>query len=121
LSSVSCLSCVASHSLVSMPFTPAVWFGGVALLTEARRTGPLTVEVTLGGTADLALSAGLESVGGPREGDEDETRLGGWGGVLVAVVAIIYRKRGRGSVGVVQTEQTFSFGLEMNLPVPAKK
>lgn len=45
--------------------------------------------MTLGGTADLALSAGLEGVGKDREGDEDETRLGGCGGVLVVVVAVI--------------------------------
>lgn len=69
-------------------------FGGVALLTELRRTGPLTMEETLGGTADLALSAGLESVGGCSEGDEpDEVRFVFWGGVLVAVVAMVYRKR----------------------------
>ena len=43
---------------------------------EVRRTGPLAVEVTLGGTADLALRAALEGVGGGREGDEEETRLG---------------------------------------------
>ena len=77
-----------------MPYTPVVGFGGVALLTELRRTGPLVVEATLGGTADLALNAGLESVGGLREGDEDEMRFGFWDGVLVAVVAMIYRKPG---------------------------
>lgn len=44
---------------------------------EVRRTGPLVVEVTLGGTADLALSAGLEGGGGGREGEADEIRLGG--------------------------------------------
>ena len=94
MSSVSCLSCVANHSLDSelLPFTPVLLLGGVALLREARRTGPLTAEVTLGGTADLALSVDLESIGGVREGDEDETRLGGWG-VLVMVVAIIYCRR----------------------------
>ena len=75
-----------------MPFTPFVWLGGVGLLREPRRTGPLVVEATLGGTADLALSAGLDSVGGGREGDEDGMRLGFWG-VLVAVVAMIYGKR----------------------------
>jgi hypothetical protein len=93
LSSVSCLSCVANHSLDSVLFAPVVGFGGVALLREVRRTGPLTVEATLGGTADLALSVGLESVGGDREGDEDETRFGCWTGVLVAVVVMIYKKR----------------------------
>jgi hypothetical protein len=92
LRSVSCLSCVANHSFDSAPFTPFVGFGGVALLTELRRTKPLVVEATLGGTADLALSAGLESVGGDREGDEDEMRFGFWSGVLVAVVAMIYRE-----------------------------
>ena len=50
------------------------------------------VEATLGGTADLALNAGLETVGGVRDGDEDEMRFGFWAGVLVAVVAMIYRK-----------------------------
>jgi len=78
---------------------------------EPRRAGPLTVEATLGGTADLALSAGLESVGGEREGDEDEMRFGLWDGVLVAVVAIIYQKWGY--VGIVQTDQTY--GLEVTL------
>ena len=68
-------------------------FGGVVLRTEVRRIGPL-VEATLGGTADLALSAGLESVGGVREGGEGAMRLGFWAGVLVAVVAIVYRKCG---------------------------
>ena len=87
------MSCVVNHSFVSAPYTPVVGFGGVALLTELRRTRPLAVETTLGGTADLALSAGLESVGGLREGDEDEMRFGFWDGVLVAVVAMIYRKR----------------------------
>lgn len=77
-----------------MPFTRVVGFGGVALLTELRRTGPLVVETTLGGTADLALSAGLESVGGVREGDEVDVRFVFWGDVLVAVVAMIYRKEG---------------------------
>ena len=67
-------------------------FGGVGLLREPRRTGPLAVEATLGGTADLALRAGLECVG--REGDEDERRFAFWGDVLVAVVAMIYRRRG---------------------------
>lgn len=67
-------------------------FGGVALRTEVRRIGPLAVDATLGGTADLALSAGLESVGGVREGEEDVIRLGFWAGVLVAVVAMVYRK-----------------------------
>lgn len=71
-----------------------VGFGGVALRTEVRRIRPLVVEATLGGTADLALSAGLESVGGVREGDEDEMRLEFWCGVLVAVVAMVYRKQG---------------------------
>jgi hypothetical protein len=79
--------------LDSVAFAPVVGFGGVALLTELRRSGPLTVEVTLGGTADLALSAGLESVGGDMEGDEDETRFGCWSGVLVAVVAMVYGER----------------------------
>ena len=68
---------------------PAEGFWGVALLMEVRRTGPLAVEVTLGGTADLALSGCLEGRGEGREGDEDETRLGGWCGDLVAVVAAI--------------------------------
>lgn len=90
LSSVSCLSCAANHSLVSAPFVPIVGFGGVALLREVRRTGPLMAEVTLGGTADLALSAGFESGGGDREGEEDETRLEV--DVLVAVVAMVYQK-----------------------------
>jgi len=72
-----------------MPFMPVVGFGGVALLTEARRTRPLVVETTLGGTADLALSAGLESVGGLREGDEDEMRFGFWVGTLVVMVAMV--------------------------------
>ena len=76
LSSVSCLSCVVSHSLVSALFTPCVGFGGVALRVVPRRTRPFAVEETLGGTADLALSAGLESEGGDREGDEDEMRFG---------------------------------------------
>lgn len=67
-------------------------FGGVALLTEARRTRPLVVETTLGGTADLALRAGLESVGGVREDDEDEMRFGFWVGILVAVVAMVCRE-----------------------------
>ena len=80
--------------MVSIPFAPVVGFGGVALLTELRRAGPLVVEATLGGTADLALNAGLETVGGVRDGDEDEMRFGFWAGVLVAVVAIIYQKRG---------------------------
>ena len=75
LSSVSCLSCVASHSLVSTPFEPWMGFGGVALLVELRRTGPFAVEEILGGTADLALNAGLEGGGGGREGDEDEMRF----------------------------------------------
>ena len=57
---------------------------------EVRRSGPLAVVLTLGDTADLALSADLEGVGGGREGDEDETRLGGWCGALMAVVAIVY-------------------------------
>lgn len=62
---------------------------------EVRRTGPLAVEVTLGDTADLALSAGLEGVGEGREGDEEVTRLGGWSGDLVAVVAaMVYEKKG---------------------------
>jgi len=91
LSSVSCLSCAISHSLVSAPLTPVVGFGGVALL-EPRRTGPLAVEATLGGTADRALSACLETVGGGREGEDDDVRLGFWGGVLVAVVAMIHGK-----------------------------
>lgn len=91
LSSVSCLSCVANHSFVSEPFAPVVGFGGVALLMEVRRSGPLAVEVTLGGTADLALSANLEGAG--RGGDEGESRLVGWDGVLVTVVAaMIYGK-----------------------------
>ena len=77
LSSVSCLSCVASHSLLSMPFRPCVGFGGVALLVELRRTGPFTLEEILGGTADLALSAGLEGGGGGGgRGDEDKMRFG---------------------------------------------
>lgn len=93
LRSVSSFSCVASHSLDSGPLTPVVGFVGVALLTELRRTGPLTVEATLGGTADLALRAGLERGGGEgREGDEEDTRFECWGDVLVAVVAIIYKK-----------------------------
>lgn len=75
LCSISCLSCVASHSLVSAPFAPFGGFGGVALRVEPRRTRPFAVEETLGGTADLALSAGLESEGGGMEGDEDEMRL----------------------------------------------
>jgi len=75
LSSVSCLSCVVSHSLVSVLFTPFVGFGGVALRVEPRRTMPFAVEETLGGTADLALIAGLESEGGDRDGDEDEMRF----------------------------------------------
>lgn len=92
LSSVSCFSCVASHSLDSVLCTPGTGVGGVALLTEVRRTGPLVVEATLGGTADLALSAGLERVGGGMEGEEDDTRFGCWTGVLVAVVVMIYKK-----------------------------
>jgi hypothetical protein len=83
---------------------------------EARRTGPLAVEVTLGGTADLALSAGLEDAGEDREGDEEEILLGGWCGVLVAVAVIIYGYW-RGYVCVVRANQSFS--LEMTLP--AKK
>lgn len=73
------------------------------------------MEATLGGTADLALSTGLEGVGGGREGNEDEMRFGLWDGVLVAVVAMIYWKWGY--VGIVQTDQTS--GLEVTLP--AKK
>jgi len=61
--------------LVSAPFTPFTGFGGVALRVEPRRTRPFAVEETLGGTADLALIAGLESEGGDREGDEDEMRF----------------------------------------------
>ena len=75
LRSSSCLSWVASHSLVSTPFTPFVGFGGVALRVEPRRTMPFAVEEILGGTADLALIAGLVSEGGDREGDEDEMRF----------------------------------------------
>jgi len=78
--------------LVSTPFVTVVGFGGVALLREVRRTGPLTADVTLGGTADLALSAGFESGGGDREGEEDETRFEGWVDVLVAVVAMVYKE-----------------------------
>lgn len=52
-------------------------FGGVALLVELRRTGPFTLEEILGGTADLALSAGLEGGGGGGgRGDEDKMRFG---------------------------------------------
>ena len=67
---------------------------------------PFAVEVTLGGTADLALNAGLESVGGVREGDEVEVRFGFWDGALVAVVAMIYGKLG-GYVGIVQVDQIY--------------
>ena len=77
-----------------MPFKPFEGFGGVALLVELRRTGPFTLEEILGGTADLALSAGLEGGSGGREDDEDEMRFGFGGGVLVAVVAMVYRSEG---------------------------
>ena len=63
------------------------------------------MEETLGGTADLALIAGLESEGGDREGDEDEMRFGSRG-VLVAVVAMISEVRGY--IGVFQANQTNS-------------
>jgi len=82
---------------------------------EPRRTRPFAVEETLGGTADLALIAGLVSEGGDREGDEDEMRFGSRG-VLVAVVAMMSEARGyaRGYIGVVQANQTN--GLEVTRP-----
>ena len=85
---------------------------------EPRRTRPFAVEEILGGTADLALIAGLESEGGDRDGDEDEMRFGSRG-VLVAVVAIISEMSGyaRGYIGVFQANQTNS----LEVTPPAKK